>query len=72
MPKMPPRDKKLLEKLKGAWKDGLSDSAKDPEKYTYEARKRMDKTKPFKGFKSKKTADEVAERVVERFVASED
>lgn len=69
MPKMPPRSKKLLEKLKDAWKEGLSDGAKDPEKYLYEARKRTDKTKPFKGFKSTKTADaEIADRVVERFV----
>jgi hypothetical protein len=79
--KMPPLDKKLMKKLKDAWKDGLTKGHKDPEKYMYELREKMDKTKPYKGFeksekkdekktkkKTKKKADvEMAERLVARY-----
>jgi len=73
--KMPPLDKKLLEKLKGAWGDGLNKSVKDPEKYLLEIREQMDKGKPLDSLlkkwqaKSKKKQAAADAEMVERLVA---
>lgn len=77
---MPPRDKKLLEKMKKLFLEGLAEAEKHPDKYMYLKREQLQRMKPWNKLlkdwdpkKKEKAKDrEAAVRVASRFAAQAD
>jgi len=72
--KMPPRDQKLVQKLKDLFQKGLEEAAEDPEKLMYIQRHQNQMVKPWEDYMKdwtppKTKASNLTEKVARRFLA---